>query len=218
MRIRTLPLLLSLLVAAVVVDRADAQETNPAHAHLGHVMEAFGDTPEGQGLLPTALAEARIAADHAGYALADPSDLEGMQRHVVHVIHALDPSRVDAGPGLGYGAKRATEAVVVHVEMAAEAEEASDNVRNHGMHVATAAGNAAERAERAVTLAEQVRDAGTADEAARILAELHELTQQIISGEDADGSGQVGWREGGLEQAEQHMGFLLDGEGIHFHP
>jgi hypothetical protein len=42
------------------------------------------------------------------------------------------------------------------------------------------------------------------------------VTAQLISGEDADGDGQVSWREGegGLEQAEQHMGFLLRGEGL----
>ena len=37
---------------------------NVAHVHIGHVMTGWNDTPDGQGLLPTAEAEAKVARRH----------------------------------------------------------------------------------------------------------------------------------------------------------
>ena len=66
---------LALLVAVGVVATSDpalAQES-ASHRHMGHVLDGFGGTPEGQGLLPTAAAEAQVAATHAGLALRNPT-------------------------------------------------------------------------------------------------------------------------------------------------
>ena len=46
--------------------------------HIGHVVNEFRDTPGGQGLLSTALAEARIAILHAGLAANAPTSLDAM--------------------------------------------------------------------------------------------------------------------------------------------
>ena len=49
-------------------------------------------------------------------------------------------------------------------------------------------------------LGRQVADAGSADEAAPIVAEIEEITAVILVGRDADGDGQATWQEdeGGL--------------------
>ena len=39
-----------------------------AHAHIGHVMTGWSDTPEGMGPQPPAIAEAENAIQHAGFA------------------------------------------------------------------------------------------------------------------------------------------------------
>ena len=39
-----------------------------AQTHIGHVLDSFNGTPENMGLLPTAMAEAKVAADHAALA------------------------------------------------------------------------------------------------------------------------------------------------------
>ncbi|MDX1541362.1 MAG: hypothetical protein R3349_08145, partial [Geminicoccaceae bacterium] len=119
------------------MDMAAEQETmahGEAHAHMGHVSDAWEDTPDGMGFLPTARAEAEIAAEHAALAARQPDDLEWMQMHAAHVVHALDPSTEAAGPGLGYGVKPAAQGAAKHIVFASEAEDASDNVKLHAEH------------------------------------------------------------------------------------
>lgn len=192
-----------------------AQQQSAAHAHMGHVADGFANTPDGAGLLPTALAEAAVARQHAELALRNTSELGAMQRHAGHVLHAVDPSRIEQGPGAGYGVVRAASGVVQHIEMAGSHETASENVQMHATHVATAARTAAERAERVATLAEQIMAATSAADAADLLQELAELTEQMVSGVDANGDGRIGWQEGegGLAQAEQHITLMKRGEG-----
>ncbi len=189
---------------------------SPAHTHIGHVADAFRGTPEGQGLLPAAVAEAAVAAQHAGFAGRDPSNLDGMKRHMGHILNAIDPTEVENGPGLGYGVKAAAAGVVRHTELAAGSEGASDNVKAHGNHIATAAGNVVTWADEIVVLARQVQEATDAAAAAEIVAELVELTNAIVSGTDQNGDGRTGWQEGegGLEQATLHMNLMKRGEGL----
>ena len=204
----------ALVALALIPVGAAAQ--NPVHAHIGHAADAFRGTPDGMGLLPAAVAEAEIAHQHATLAGRDPSDLEAMQRHMAHVIHALDPSRVEGGPGLGYGVILASERAAQHTELAAASEGASDAVKTHAVHVATAARSAATHAGRAIELAESIQEAETAEGAAEMLVELTTLTDAILNGVDADGNGRIGWQdgEGGLAQASTHMGLIKQAEGL----
>lgn len=191
-------------------------QASPAHNHMGHVADGFRSTPDGQGLLPTAVAEAEIAAQHAGFAGRDPSNLDGMKRHMAHVLNAMDPTEVENGPGLGFGVKAAAAGVVRHIELAANSDGASDNVKAHANHVATATGNVVTRADAVIALARQIQEAADAGAAAEMVEELIELTNAIVSGMDANGDGRTGWQEdeGGLAQATQHMGLMKRGEGL----
>ncbi len=203
-----------LALLLLVANPAAAQEE--AHAHIGHVMEAFPPTPDGGGLLPTALEEASIAAQHAAFAARDLDDLDNIQTHAAHVLHAVDPDEIDGGPGLGFGVRQAAQGVADHIGAAASSDGASDNVQVHAEHVATSARNTVERAERIVELVREIQAATTAEEAAPLAEELVELTEILTTGKDATGDGQVSWRqgEGGLAQAEQHMRLMMDGEGL----
>jgi hypothetical protein len=191
-------------------------QANPVHTHIGHVITSFNATPNAQGLLPVALAEARVAAQHAGLAARDPSNLEGMKMHAGHVLHALSPAEGSQGPGQGFGVKRATEGVVSHVGFAADAETASQNVTTHSGHVRASAGNVVQWTDEAVALAARIQAAGTAAEAAPLIEQLQNLTTRIVGGHDANGDGRVSWEagEGGLELVEQHMGLMARGEGL----
>lgn len=204
------------VAVAMVLAAAAVSAQSPAHTHIGHVADAFRGTPEGQGLLPAAVAESAVAAQHAGFAGRDPSNLDGMKRHMGHILNAIDPTEVENGPGLGYGVKAAAAGVVRHTELAAGSEGASDNVKAHGNHIATAAGNVVTWADEVVVLARQVQEATDAAAAAEIVAELVELTNAIVSGTDQNGDGRTGWQEGegGLEQATLHMNLMKRGEGL----
>jgi hypothetical protein len=193
-----------------------AAQQSPAHAHMGHVADGFGNTPEGAGLLPTALSEAAVAQQHAMLALRNTEDLDAMKRHAGHVLHAVDPSRIEQGPGAGYGVVRAASGIIQHIEMAGAHETASENVATHATHVASSARNAVARAEEIADLAVRVTAATSAAEAAPLMEELAALTDRLVAGYDANGDERIGWQEGegGLEQAELHINLMKRGEGM----
>lgn len=205
-----------LAAIALLASAAGVAGQGAGHAHIGHVGDGFGNTPDGQGLLPTAIAEAQVAATHAGLLARDPSNLDAMKRHAGHVLHALDPSVVAEGPGAGYGVKRAAAGTAQHIELAAETEGASRALTTHAPHIATAARSADARADEAIALAQQIQAATTAEEAAPLATRLAELTQGIADGLDVNGDGTIGWQapEGGLAQANQHLGLLKSAEGL----
>jgi hypothetical protein len=195
-------------VAAVAVP------PGPVGVHIGHVMNAFNDTPKGMGLLPTAMAEARTAATHAGLAARDPSNLAAMKLHAGHVINAVDPTVVTTGPGLGYGVKRAALGVAAHIDLAAKTPGASENVIMHANHVGTSARNTVQRADAIVALAKQIQAATSATDAAALVSQLVSLTTELEIGKDADADGKITWKagEGGLAQCDEHVRLLLAGE------
>jgi hypothetical protein len=188
-------------------------ENDPVRQHMAHVTTSFNDTPNMQGLLPTALAEARIAAEHAGLAAKSSADLAAMKLHAGHVIHAVDPGQVPMGPGQGYGLKKAAAGVVAHVELAAKSPGAAQGVATHATHVITSARNTEQRANDLVALAKQIQAAATVEEAAALAAKLNTLAQQLLAGADTNGDGRIGWQEGegGLQHVEQHVNLLLGG-------
>ena len=207
--------LAALLAAAVLAGPLAAQQ-NAAHNHIGHVTDAWRDTPDGQGLLPAAIAEAEIAARHAGLAASDPSNFAGMKRHTTHVLHAVDPEQIENGPGLGYGVKRAAAGAAQHITAAAASDGASNAIRTHANHVATSARNTVARADEIVMLAKRIARTTTPADAAPLVEKLNMLAQALLSGVDANGDGRTGWQEGegGLETARTHANLMKEAEGL----
>ena len=208
--------LAALLAVAVLAGGNLAAQQNAAHNHIGHVTDAWRDTPDGQGLLPTAIAEAEIAARHAGLAASDPGNFASMKRHTTHVLHAVDPEQIENGPGLGYGVKRGAAGAARHITAAANSDGASGAVQTHAVHVATSAQNTVARADKIVMLAKRIARTTTAADAAPLVAELNTLAQALLSGVDANGDGRTGWQEGegGLETAQTHADLMKQAEGL----
>ncbi len=208
-------LLLSACSGQMAADSAKAP-TNMAHAHMGHVLTGWKDTPDKKGLLPTAMAEAKIAKTHVGLALKQPSNLKWLKLHTGHVLHAVDPSVEPKGPGLGYGVMKAATGVAAHINFAAGSDGASKNVKLHAQHVAASAENTVGWVKQIVALGKQVQASTSAADAAAKVRQFDKLVAQLGDGTDANGDGKVTWvkGEGGLGQAELHMGFMSKGEGL----
>jgi hypothetical protein len=184
----------------------------PAGVHMGHVVNGFNETPSLQGLLPMAIAEARVAIAHATLAGRQPTNLEYMKTHSGHVIHALDPTLIKlTAPGANYGVKKAALGAATHVELAAGAQGAPPNVVAHSKHIATAARSAAERVDKILALAQKVLVATTAEEAAALIAQYTPLAEQLMAGVDANADGRITWEagEGGLQHADEHAKLML---------
>jgi hypothetical protein len=183
----------------------------PAGVHIGHVVNSFSETPTLQGLLPAAIAEARIAVQHAMLAGRQPNNLDYMKTHAGHVIHALDPKVITMGPGLGYGVTKGAAGTATHIDLAAAAQGASPAVVMHAKHIATAARSVSERAGAALVIAQKVMAATTPAEAAALVSALTSAVEQLIAGVDLNGDGRISWDqgEGGLQQAEEHVKLML---------
>ena len=183
-------------------------------AHIGFVMNSFGDTPNKGGLLFTALAEARTATQHAALAARNPVNLDAMKLHAGHVIDAVDPTVVPVGPGLGYGVKKAALGIAMQLESAAKTPGASDNVIMHAAHVATSARNTVQRCDEIVSLAKQIQAATSASAAASFVNQLVPLTAELTTGVDTNGDGKITWQmgEGGLQQVREQLDLMLAGE------
>lgn len=211
-------LALAAILLLLAAPGARAQEGGAGHAHIGHILDAFPATPEGEGLLPTAEAEAATAIRHAELAAGDDSNLEWMQTHARHVLRAVDPSRVEGeeGPGLGFGVKPAAEAIAQHVGMAADTEGASGEIETHATHVVAAANSVSSRADEVAQVAQEILDAYDYSSAGSRVYELRRLARQLQTGVDADEDGQISWRapEGGLAQVRRHMELMADAEGL----
>lgn len=204
---------IAVALAVALSGTAFAQQKE-SHLHMDHVLKAWNDTPDQKGLLETSQAEAAIALQHLKLAVAKPGDLDNIKLHVTHVIHALDPTVIAQGPGLGYGVKKAAAGVAAHIGFAAKAGDASDNVKLHAVHVSTSANNVVQWVGEAVALAQGVDKQSSAGYALAEAKKVRRVLTRIVEGFDANKDGTTSWQdgEGGLAQAEQHMGFMAQGE------
>jgi hypothetical protein len=208
-RTRFAPILVALLSLALLALPAAAWAQ--AHAHVDHVGKSWGDTPGKVGLLTILEEEAKVAAQHAGFAASKTGDLGWMQMHVHHVRHAIDPSSEKGGPGKGYGVLKAAQGVVAHVGFAAGSPDASPNVKLHATHIATSAQDVLDWSKEVMALSDKVLAATTAQEAAGPTLEIQKLATAML-----EGTGGKSWQkgEGGVAQAMQHLGLLRKGEGM----
>jgi hypothetical protein len=180
--------------------------------HIGHVVNSFNDTPNAMGLLPLAVSEAAVASQHAQLAVRAATNLDQMKLHAGHVIHALDPTIVTSGPGRGYGLKRAATGVATHIELAAKAPGASQNVITHATHIATSSRNTVQRADSMLAIAKRIQASTSVEEAAKLVNQLASLGQQLMPGMDVNGDGRITWEEGGLQTAQDHVNLMLQAE------
>jgi hypothetical protein len=208
--------LIALALGGGALAGQQAPPANPGHNHIGHVMTSWKDTPNMQGFLPTAVADAKVAATHAGLAAKSLDNLDSMKLHAGHVLNALDPSIEMKGPGSGYGVKKAAAGALQHVGFAAKAPGVSAAVTTHSGHVSASLGNVGQWTDQAIATAQKIRAATSAAEAAPLVTELVNQTNAIANGMDADKDGKTGWQtgEGGLAQAQMHMGFMMKAEGL----
>ena len=208
-----LSVLLGAVMSLTVAAQAFAQ--NASHVHIGHAADAFRDTPDGMGLLPAAVAEAGVAQTHAGLA-AGSSGLDGIKRHIGHVLNAIDPSVRESGPGAGYGVVKGASGAATHIGLAVRSDGASDNVTLHGNHVSTSLENVQEWAQEILELAARVEGTSDSAMAVDLAGQIHQLTQNIVDGHDANGDDRIGWGsgEGGLTQATLHLNLMKRGEGL----
>jgi hypothetical protein len=168
------------------------------HAHIGHVMIGWRDTPGQVGLLTIAQSDTRIAAAHA-LLLSKATTLDDMKLHAGHILHALDPTVETAGPASGYGAKKAAAGAMQHVGFTAAVENASATVKSHARAVTVTLTDAIAAIDRGIATGQTIRTAASPADAAAPVRELTSIVEQIGAK---------------LQQAEQEMRLMMKAEGL----
>ena len=168
------------------------------HAHIGHVMTAWRDTPGQVGLLTIAQSDTRIAAAHA-LLLGKAGTLADMKLHAGHVLHALDPTLEKAGPASGYGAKKAAAGAMQHVGFTAAVDNASAAVKTHADSVNATLTRTLAAIDRGIAAAQAIRASGAEAEALEAVRQLGAIVDEISAG---------------LQQSEQEMRLMMKAEGL----
>lgn len=151
-----------------------------AHVHVGHSLTGWVDTPNQEGLLTTARRDATIALEHARYAVEGASDIATVKMHVLHVVHAIDPTQEKQGPGTGYGLLRALDGYADHLRFASESADASANLKE-GMGAVIQAVAAPRRDARLVlALARDIAATAKPEAAVALALEVRALCDRIV--------------------------------------
>jgi hypothetical protein len=192
------------------------QQTGEALTHFNHVATGFNGAPGGRGLVVTTAIEVNTAMMYANFAAGNPTNLDTMKTNVRNVLHALVPEQGTKGPGLGFGVKRAAEAVVTHIELAVKSPGASETLRKLGPAVAQAGRAVAARAQEMADLGKRVLVAQTAAQAAPLVNELRSLALQLDLGRDVNGNGQIEVNaiEPGMNQLEAQVYSIFEGDRL----
>jgi hypothetical protein len=199
--------LVAIYVALVMLGDPAAAQTND-QAHIGHVLTGFPSAPNGAALLTVAEADAGLAVEHSRLAGANQTDIGPMVTHARHVLRILDGAAAPRGPGSGMGVGPAADAIAQHIELAARAEDTSDAVRTHAVHVADAARAVSARARAMGDIAARILRTSDYVEAYELVRQLQRLAAQLGSGADASGDGTIALDEGGLVHVRTHMGLM----------
>ncbi len=194
-----LPLLVTASLAAGCVHNMITPRVS--HAHLGHALTAWHDTPGQQGLLVVARQRADTALGEAQKATQAGGD--AARQHMANAAAALAPEDQSER---AYGLVRALESAVEHIEYAAAAKDASRNVVAAGDGVGAVADSVLDGYRRALTVARSADKLPT-DQLRQAALDLQRGLTQLNNGSDADADGRITLapREAGLAQIEQRL-------------
>ena len=183
-----------------------------AQRHLAHLAERFPEAPGQVSLLKIAMLEGEIATAWVRVAGVDTLDITRMTDAMNHVIHAMDPTEVRSGNGMGYGFRRAAQDIRIHADMLQKAapDTISPAIAFHAPFVSHAAYVAQARADDVVVLARQVQSAQDVNSALPLIDRLAETIRTMMYGEDVDSDGRIGRHETefGLAQAAYHIALV----------
>lgn len=184
-----------------------------SHAHIGHTLTAWHDTPENSGLFLVAEKETDNAKQE--YSLASVAkDTPALAKvHVKNIIHSLNPDLQATGTGSGYGAVRALQGSIDHVKFAAVSEDASTNLRQSTKKFESHAQATLDQLLVALATARLVMAASDENFSKDLLA-LGDLLSSAVVGQDLDSDGVIGNQvgESGLQQLRAQLSDMLANE------
>ena len=190
-------------------------QTQPlmSHAHVGHALTSWHDTPGQKGLFIVAEAELFHAVEEARAAWQNYRDPKARIRHLENVLNALNPDLQPVGSGAGYGAIRALNGAIDHMEFAATSDDASDNFVASVVGLSAFGDRISERLKQTQELtADAIKSEAPSD---HLTHEIFTLLKSAYFGEDPDGDGNP---SGGMLNLRDHLQAMLDREDPPYEP
>jgi hypothetical protein len=207
----------SLRADSIGVDSVEVRAPLPPQivGYLRMMTSTAPDTPYGMGLIPTGIVEARIAEGYVWIAGQDSANIRNMTDNMIHVMHAIDPTSVQSGLGMGYGLKQAAEGVRTYIGLATS-EGASGPLLYHAPYIDGAVAGALARADEAMALARRIEASTDPEATLPMLERLGDLVRAMAYGFDRDRDGRIGndASEAGLAQAAYHLELIRRVEGL----
>lgn len=191
--------------------------------HIRHVVTVFDNNPGGKAFLIGAEGQLLLAMEHTEFMLGElvGANIHGAQVHAEHVINILEGERgpnfgdldgdgVTQNPGDGFGVVAYLEGAKQHVQLAADAEAATAEVKLHAGHVLISSDNTMALLDAALGEALRVIAADTGAEAQPRADTLAQLLAEAYYGKDADGDGAIApvEGEGGWKTAYEHALYM----------
>ena len=189
-----------------------------SHAHVGHSLTAWRDTPAEQGLFVVAEREVAVALQQA-QAIGQAASPAAARSGLPGVIHALDPQQQATGPGLGYGGIRALTGAANHLEFASTSSDASRNIIEGAEVFVKQAAAVIDNLKLAIDVATLAQTSGDA-EFPGFIVEIETILSRSLNGADVDGDGSIGnaAEEVGLKQMREQLLVMLARENPPYHP
>ncbi len=208
-----IPGIISLLVIMLATVSCTRSLPSISHAHIGHSLTAWHDTPNNEGLFVVAEKEALNAFAELRLAHKSQSTPDVARQHIENIVHSLNPEVRATGTGLGYGAIKALQGAVRHIEFSSDIENASLNNKRSADVFAKHASSTTDLFLLALA---QARLASSATGSALIeqIPELDNLLLHAIYGNDLDHNGIIGNNpdESGLVQLRAILSEMVANE------
>jgi hypothetical protein len=204
-----------MIVIPLLISSAGCVRSMPliSHAHVGHAMTAWHDTPGKQGLFEVAEKETVHALEELELARQSIAEPCVAQAHVQNIVHAMNPDIQPDGNGMGYGALPALTKARQHLQFAAETADASVNMRQSVSEFEGHASVAQDALSIALASARRAATAHPSD-LAEHLPSIERSLVRAYKGKDLDNDGYIGnlVDEAGLLQLRERLSSLVANE------
>ncbi len=200
---------------ALLLNLFGCVQTQPlmSHSHVGHALTSWHDTPGQKGLFIVAEEELFHAVGEARSAWQNYRDPKARTRHLENVLNALNPDLQPVGSGAGYGAVRALNGAIDHMEFAASSDDASENFVASVVGLSGFGDRILERLKQSQDLtADAIKSEVPSD---HLTHEIYTLLKSAYFGEDPDGDGN---HSGGMLSLRDHLQAMLNREEPRYEP
>ena len=185
-----------------------------SHAHVGHALISWHDTPGQQGLFIITQQEADTALQQSELALAEQNRPQKVRWHLTSALYALNPDLLPEVEGKQtYGVIRSLEGAIDHLEFAATSDDASLNLVSKASAIVEQGVALVEQFKAAAETAQYVQTASD-QELTAIASQLNSQLKVAINGNGRNSNSPQAYSSGvtSLSQLNWHIQKMLTAE------